>query len=149
MLTAPLAKQVVTIMGSISGVKPTAIEIAYKKASSHTEASPPASILEPPFTMNTKGTITSMKRMSSQDTAFTPLVKLVSTASPATALAMDPKSELSPTEITTPIPLPDTTLEPMNAILSQSVTESAKFSSRTIETFSKGSDSPVSEDWLT
>ena len=83
METAPFARQVVTIIGSISGVSPTAMEIPNRKASSQ-------SPFVMPFTKNTSGTITSIKRISTQETALTPLVKLVSTASPATADAMDP-----------------------------------------------------------
>lgn len=83
--TAPLARQVVTIMGSISGVSPTAMEMPNRKALSQ-------SPLVMPLRKNTSGTITSINRIRTQETALTPLVKLVSTASPATAVAMEPKS---------------------------------------------------------
>ena len=108
--TAPLARQVVTIMGSISGVRPTAMEMPKRKASSQ-------SPLVRPLMKKTRGTITSIKRISTQETAFTPLVKLVSTASPATEEAMEPKRVLSPTQTATATALPETTLLPMKAML--------------------------------
>ena len=69
-----------------------------------------------PLMKNTSGTITAMNRIRTQETAFTPLVKLVSTASPATADAMDPNSVVSPTHTATADALPDTILLPMNAM---------------------------------
>ena len=45
-----------------------------------------------PFATNTSGTITSINRISTHDTALTPLLKLVSTASCATSEAMEPNS---------------------------------------------------------
>ena len=108
--TAPLARQVVTIMGSISGVRPTAMEMPNKKASNQ-------SPLVMPLMKNTRGTIMSINRMSTQETAFTPLVKLVSTASPATAEAMEPNRVWSPTQTATAVALPETTLLPMKAML--------------------------------
>ena len=107
--TAPLARQVVTIMGSISGVSPTAMEMAKRNASSQ-------SPLVMPLMKKTRGTITSIKRMSTQETAFTPLVKLVSAASPATAEAMEPKRVSSPTQMATARALPETTLLPIKAM---------------------------------
>ena len=107
--TAPLARHVVTIIGSISGVSPTAMDMPNKNASSQ-------SPLVIPLMKNTRGTITSIKRMSTHDTAFTPFVKLVSTASSATADAMEPKSVLSPVHITTAVALPEMTLLPINAM---------------------------------
>ena len=83
--TAPFAKQVVTIIGSISGVKPTAMEMPNRNASSQS----PFVI---PLMKNTSGTMTSIKRINTQETALTPLVKLVSTASPATADAIEPNT---------------------------------------------------------
>ena len=108
--TAPFARQVVTIIGSISGVSPTAMEIPNRNASSQ-------SPFVMPLIKNTSGTITSIKRIKTQETALTPLVKLVSTASPATADAMEPNNVLSPTQTTTADALPETTLLPINAML--------------------------------
>ena len=85
METAPFARQVVTIIGNISGVKPTAMEIANKNAWIQ---SPFVS----PFITNTIGAIKNIKRMSTQETEFTPFVKLVSTASPPTADAIEPNN---------------------------------------------------------
>ena len=60
--------------------------------------------------------MTSMKRINIQETALTPLVKFVSTASPATETAMDPNKVSSPTEITTAVALPLITLLPIKAM---------------------------------
>ena len=109
METAPFARQVVTIMGSISGVKPTAMEMPNKKASNQ-------SPLVMPLMKNTSGTMTIIKRISTHETALTPLVKLVSTASPATAEAMEPKRVWSPTQTATAVALPEITLLPIKAM---------------------------------
>ena len=53
--TAPLDRQTVTIIGSISGVRPTATATAKKNAC-------PQLPLVRPLMTNTSGTITSMKR---------------------------------------------------------------------------------------
>ena len=70
MAIAPLERQTVTIIGSISGVSPTATARAKKKAS-----------CQFPFVMplirNTNGTITNMKRIISHVKLSTPLSKLV------------------------------------------------------------------------
>ena len=63
--TAPFARQVVTIIGSISGVRPTAMEMPNRKASSQ-------SPFVMPLTRKTRGTMISIKRISTQETAFTP-----------------------------------------------------------------------------
>ena len=63
--TAPLASVEVTIMGSISGVRPTATARANSSASTQ-------SPLVKPLMKNTSGAITNMKRISSQLTLFTP-----------------------------------------------------------------------------
>ena len=64
--TAPLASVVVTTIGSISGVSPTATDSANSEASIQ-------SPLVNPFTSSTIGTITSAKRISSQLTLLTPV----------------------------------------------------------------------------
>ncbi|KWV86257.1 hypothetical protein PFLmoz3_04229 [Pseudomonas fluorescens] len=84
MAVAPLARLALTIIGSISGVRPTATARANRKAS-------PQSPLEKPLRKNTMGTITSMKRISSQLTLFTPRSKAVCTREPTIALAREPK----------------------------------------------------------
>ena len=58
-MTAPLASVVVAIIGSISGVSPTAMAKANSKAWSQ-------SCLVKPLINSTAGTITIMKRISSQ-----------------------------------------------------------------------------------
>ena len=108
--TAPLAKQVVTIIGNISGVKPTAMEIANKKASTQ-------SFLVIPLTKNTMGTINNIKRIKIQETELTPLVKFVSIGIVETDEAIEPNKVLLPTPITTAVALPLITLLPMNKIL--------------------------------
>ena len=57
--TAPLDRQTVTIMGSISGVSPTATATAKKKASVQLP-------LVSPLITKTRGTMTSIRRMSTQ-----------------------------------------------------------------------------------
>ncbi len=57
--TAPLDKQTVTIIGNISGVRPTATASAKKNAC-------PQSLLVRPLMRKTRGTITNMKRSISQ-----------------------------------------------------------------------------------
>ena len=59
MASAPLERQTETIMGSISGVRPTATAIAKKKALFQ-------SCLVNPLMRKTSGTITAMSRIMSQ-----------------------------------------------------------------------------------
>ena len=82
--TAPLARLVVTIIGSISGVSPTATETANRSASSQ-------SPLVIPLMRNTSGVITSKKRINIQLTRLMPLSKLVSGRAPAMSFATAPK----------------------------------------------------------
>jgi hypothetical protein len=71
MAIAPFARFTVTIIGSISGINPTATATANKSASSQ-------SPLVRPLIRSTAGTITKMKRIISQVKRLTPLSKLVS-----------------------------------------------------------------------
>ena len=83
--TAPLASVEVTIIGSISGVSPTATDSANRKAS-------PQSLLVKPLISSTIGTITSAKRISSQLTLLTPVWNAVGVRSAAvTRVARVPK----------------------------------------------------------
>ena len=83
--TAPLARVEVTIIGSISGVRPTAMESANSSASIQ-------SPLVKPLMNSTSGAITNMKRISSQLTLFTPCWNDVGARSVAvTRLARAPK----------------------------------------------------------
>ncbi len=68
--TAPLAKQVVTNIGSISGVSPTATAKAKRLASIQ-------SPFVKPLMNRTIGTITSIKRISTQETELTPFSNVV------------------------------------------------------------------------
>ncbi|OQC07796.1 MAG: hypothetical protein BWX79_01811 [Alphaproteobacteria bacterium ADurb.Bin100] len=68
--TAPRASVEVTIIGSISGVMPTAIDSANSIACSQ-------SPLVKPLSSSTSGTMIAMKRISSQLTRFTPVWKEV------------------------------------------------------------------------
>src|SRR5450759_3677817 len=78
--TAPLARLVVTIIGSISGVSPTATETANSSDSSQ-------SPLVIPLMRSTSGVITSKKRINIQLTRLMPLSKLVSGRAPAMSFA--------------------------------------------------------------
>ena len=84
-VTAPLASVEVTIMGSISGVSPTAMDRAKRSASSQLP-------LVKPLMKSTSGAITSMKRIKSQLTLLTPTWKAVGVRSVAvTRSARAPK----------------------------------------------------------
>jgi len=71
--TAPLERHAVTIMGSISGVSPTATARPNSRE-------PIQSLVEMPFARKTIGTMVSIKRINTHETAFTPFSKLVWTA---------------------------------------------------------------------
>ena len=81
---APLARLAVTIIGSISGVNPTATASANSNASSQ-------SPLVRPLIRNTDGTSTRMKRIISQVNRSMPFSKLVCTRCPAMLSASWPK----------------------------------------------------------
>ena len=81
---APLDRLTVTIMGSISGVSPTATAMANRKASIQ-------SCLESPLIRNTAGTITAMKPIISHVNLLMPLSKLVSWRCPTILAASEPK----------------------------------------------------------
>ena len=104
--TAPLARQAVTITGSISGVRPMAMEMAKSTACSQFP-------FTKPFSSRTTGTMNSISRTSSQDTEFIPFSKEVSVFFSASLPAMPPRTVPSPTAATTPLALPLTTLLPV------------------------------------
>ena len=110
MATAPLARAVVTIVGSISGVRPTATEMANRKASSQLP-------FVKPLINSTTGTITSIKRISTQETEFTPFSKLVWTGFTVKPWAIVPKNVSSPVPMTTQVAAPITTVLPIKARL--------------------------------
>ena len=111
--SAPLARLTVTIMGSISGVRPTATATANSSASSQLP-------LVRPLIRNTRGAITTMKPSINQVNRMMPLSKLVSTRCLAIALATRPKAVRGPVSATTPQPMPLTTALPMKQMLGRS-----------------------------
>ena len=138
--SAPLARLIVTIIGSISGARPTATETANRKACSQ-------SPLVRPLTMNTSGTITSMKRSTSQMKRLMPWSKAVGTRARVSVPAMAPKRVARPVASTTPVALPLTTLLPMKHTLGSA--SAAASAGVACANFSTGSDSPVSAASLT
>jgi len=82
--SAPIASVPVTIIGSISGVNPTAMASAKKNASFQ-------SCLVSPFTKNTSAVITAMKRSSNKLTPRIPRSKLVGGRSAARLSATLPR----------------------------------------------------------
>ncbi len=139
MVTAPRARQVVTSIGSISGVRPTATEIAKSTAFNQ-------SPLVKPLINSTTGTMTSMKRMSTQETELMPFSKVVCVGLAERLFAMLPRSVSFPTAATTPTALPLTTVLPIRTALGFSVMDCGTISS--LKFFSTGSLSPVKADWL-
>ena len=81
---APFERLTVTIIGSISGVRPTATANANRNASSQ-------SCLLKPLIRKTAGTITIMKRIISQVKRLMPLSKLVDWRAPVMLVASEPK----------------------------------------------------------
>ena len=140
MATAPLARQVVTIMGSISGVRPTATEMENSTACIQFP-------LVKPFMNSTTGTMMSIKRISTQETSFTPFSNVVLGGLLSRSLAIWPSTVSAPTATTTALALPLTTLLPIKARFAVSVRD--RLFSAGAASFSTGSLSPVSADWLT
>ena len=102
---APLASEVVTIMGSISGVSPTATEMAKSSASIQLP-------LVKPFSSSTAGAITAIKRISSFVTPPIPLSKAVLGGLSPMVRAMEPNMVPAPTATATARALPLTTVLP-------------------------------------
>ena len=85
MASAPFERHTETIIGSISGVRPTATARAKKNASIQ-------SCLVSPLMRNTSGTMTSMKRIISQVNRLHALVEAgLRAARPVMLRAMPPK----------------------------------------------------------
>jgi len=80
MAIAPLARLTVTIIGSISGVRPTATATAKSNASSQ-------SCFVRPLIRKTAGTMTRIKRIISQVNLLMPRSKAVGTRRPAISCA--------------------------------------------------------------
>ena len=126
MAIAPLERQTETIMGSISGVSPTATAMAKKKA-------PFQSCLVKPLIRKTSGTITAINWIISQVKRLRPRSKLVSTRSPVMELAMLPKYVWTPVVTTTAVAVPLSTLVPMKQMFLSSVGELTSFGLRVVE----------------
>ena len=139
---APLARLTVTIIGSISGVSPTATATANSSASNQ-------SPLVRPLIRKTRGTITTMKPIISQVNRVMPLSKLVRTRRAAIVPATWPKAVRAPVSTTTPQPMPLTTALPMKQIFGRSNGVSGAAGRGRERFFSSGIASPVSVDWLT
>ena len=140
MTTAPLARFAVTIIGSISGVRPTATATPNRNACSQ-------SPLDTPLITKTIGTITSMNRMSSQLTLFTPMSNDVTGRRPMRLLAIAPKYVRSPVAMTTAAAVPLTTDVPRKPMLRSSPNVTVPEATSTgASPFSTGTASPVSAD---
>ena len=113
MKAAPRTRLAETTVGSISGVRPTATDRAKSAASTQ-------SPLVKPLMKKTMGTMQAMKRISSQDTALTPLSKLVRVVVSAIWRAREPNRVALPTASTRARAEPLTTLLPMKARSAQS-----------------------------
>ena len=96
MAIAPLARFTVTIIGSISGVRPTATATANSSASSQ-------SCFVRPLMRKTVGTMTRMNRIISQVNLLMPWSKAVGTCRPAISWASWPKNVLRPVRRITPV----------------------------------------------
>ena len=153
MAIAPFARFELTIIGSISGVRPTATARANNDASTQ-------SPLLKPLISSTIGTITSIKRISSQLTLFTPRSNAVWVRVPTMDFASEPNQVRFPVATTTACALPLVTLVPIRQILPISSRLLSLFGSGSLSHplpdtlartsyFSTGSDSPLSIDWLT
>ena len=113
MAMAPLARLTVTIIGSISGVSPTATATANSSASNQLP-------LLRPLIRNTRGTMIAMSPSIIQVTRAMPLSKLVRTRCSAIVAATWPKAVRTPVSTTTPQPTPLTTALPMKQMFGRS-----------------------------
>ena len=140
-ISAPFERQTVMIIGSISGVSPTATDRANSSASVQLP-------LVRPTIAKVSATITTMKRIMSQVKARTPLSKLVGARLARSFSARAPKYVRLPVVSTTARADPLSTLLPMKQALENSngVRPAGWLGSAF---FSTGMDSPVSADWVT
>src|SRR4029453_13688339 len=102
---APRERQTETIVGSISGVSPTATATAKKNASFQ-------SCLVSPLITKTSGTMTAMKRIMSQVNRATPWSKAGGIGAPVRVLGMVPRYVLGPVSTTTAVAVPLSTAVP-------------------------------------
>ncbi len=138
---APLARFTVTIIGSISGVSPTATARPKSRASTQL-------CFVRPMMRNTTATITTMKRIMSQVNPAIPLSKLVFERWPASLRVMAPKYVRAPVLTTTPRAVPESTLVPWKHALGSSSAD-LPLPGTAAALFSTGIDSPVRALWLT
>ena len=138
---APFERHTDTIIGSISGVRPTATASAKKNASCQL-------CLVNPLIRNTAGTMTAMKAIISQVNLLIPRSNAVGGASCVRPRAIVPNSVRAPVRTTTAVAEPLWTLVPRKQRFGQS-SGGRPVTPSVISAFSAGSDSPVSADWLT
>ncbi|KXT61095.1 hypothetical protein LACDD01_01531 [Lactococcus sp. DD01] len=142
--TAPLAKFALTIMGSISGVRPTATAMAKKNDVSK-------SPFVTQFKTKTTGNIIATKVNRRRLTRLNPLSKADSTFVAVALLAISPNMVEAPVLTIKISPFPDKTSVPIKRtfgassadVTSQSICSSSSKSSG--KRFSTGKDSPVKE----
>src|SRR5665213_47065 len=139
--SAPLERQKETIIGSISGVRPTAMASANRKVSL------PQLCLVNPLIKNTIGDITAMKQIISQVNLFTPLSNAVSGCWSERLLAIFPKYVCAPVVTTTAVAAPLSTLVPRKQRFVCSMDWTLVRESLA-SVFSTGNDSPVSVAWM-
>ena len=136
--TAPRERQTVTIIGSISGVSPTATARANSSASCQLPWAQP-------FSTNTEGTSTATNRSISHVNCEMPRSKLLGGTGWRTASASDPRQVSEPVAITTPRAVPDSTLVPRKQRFGKSSGAAAPGGTGSAD-FSTGNDSPVRVD---
>ena len=139
--TAPRPRLTDTIIGSISGVSPTATARAKKNASRQ-------SCFVTPLMRNTSGTMTAISAIMSQVKCVTPRSKLVTTSERATRRATSPNVVRGPVASTTALAAPLSTLVPRKQRQRRSNGDAFGVASGRAD-FSTGMDSPVSAAWLT
>ena len=141
MARAPLDRHTETIIGSISGVSPTATASEKKKASRQL-------CFVTPLMTKTSGTNTAMNRIISQVNLLMPRSKAVSICWPARLRATLPKYVCAPVVTITAVAVPLSTLVPRKQVFVRSMVETLPRRSRA-SVFSTGMDSPVSVAWMT
>ncbi len=140
-ISAPLDRQTVMIMGSISGVSPTATDSENSRASAQLP-------LVKPTIRNVTETISTMNRIISQVKPLTPLSKLDASRRAMSFWAIEPKWVLAPVLSTRPRAEPLSTLVPMKQAFVNS--KGARPAGWLVSAFfSTGMDSPVNADWVT
>ena len=144
MAIAPLDRQTVTIIGSISGVSPTATASPKRSAASQ-------SCLVRPTIRKTAATMIAMKRIMSQTNPRIPRSKLVSSLRSVRWTEISPRKVSKPVLTTSARPAPLTTVLPWNTAFGRSrgSPPSRAGAGAGAGFFSIGMDSPVSADWLT